>query len=281
MHKSEERLLIVDDDPNFRSGFERALSRLTGWTIESVDTSRAAIDRWRRNDFDVLLIDKNLKGESGVDLVDEIRKSDPFVAIVMITGYGSIENAKEMLHLGVDRYVEKPVEDFNELVRALRILIEKSRHRRASADGGVIPSNSLPAPRMIDPEAEYSVMIVSPLSSEREWIARQFDPAFRLRQASSSAEAMGIIEKSPQDIVVVDTAVRQPDVFDFVQQINETVVGTDIVVISHILSMEEIKRFIDLDVAALMEKPLSEELFRQKIERLLAKNSHDTMARVS
>jgi len=277
---SEVRLLIVDDDPNFRSGLQRALSKMTGWAIESVDTSRAAIERWRQSDFDVLLIDKKLKGESGVDLIDEVRRSDPYVGVVMITGYGSIDNAMEVLHLGVDRYVEKPVEDFEELVRALRTLIEKSRHRRASADGIVIPSNSVPAPRITDPDADYAVMIVSPLSSEREWIARQLDSTFRLRQASSSAEAMGIIEKSPQDIVLVDTAVRYPDVFEFVQQINETVVGTDIVVISSVLSMEEIKRFIDLDVAALMEKPLSEELFRQKIDHVLAKSSRDTAARV-
>ena len=281
MPAAQERLLIVDDDPNFRSGLERALSKLTGWTIESVETPGAALDRWQNADFDVLIVDKNLKGASGVDLVNEIRKSDPDVGIVMITGYGSLENAMDMLHLGVDRYVEKPVDDFSDLVRALRELIERTRHRRASVDRLVVPRISVSAPHTTDANAEYAVMIVSPQGDEREWIARQLGPGPRVCHAGSSAEALILIGKSPQDIVFVDTAVRDPDVVDFVRIINETVIGTDIVVISHVLSMEEIKLFIELGIAALMEKPLSETAFRQKIARVLPKGSRDTVSRSS
>ncbi len=270
--------MIVDDDPYFRTALERTLSRQNDWTVESVETSREAIERWRAGEYDVLLVDKNLKGESGVTLVDEIRKQDPFVGIVMITGYGSLENAKEMLHIGIDGYVEKPIEDFAELALSLRVVIDRSRRRRKAAEKLVLFRGSRPAPRMNDREENRSLMIVSPTSGERAWIARQFDETYRICYAGSSAEAVKVIQQSPQDIVLVDAAVRKPDVFEFVRLIGKRDEGTDIVIVSHVLSMEEIKRFIELKVTALIERPLSEEVFRKKIAHVLSKGAQRKMA---
>lgn len=63
--------------------------------------------------------------------------------------------------------------------------------------------------------------------------------------------------------------VHEPDVFEFIEQLNETVVGLNVAVISHKLTMEDVKRFIELEVAALFSKPLKEEEFRKLMNPLL------------
>jgi hypothetical protein len=58
-------------------------------------------------------------------------------------------------------------------------------------------------------------------------------------------------------------------VFEFIELLNETVVGLNVAVISHKLTMEDVKRFIEMEVAALFRKPLKEDEFRKLMNPLL------------
>ncbi len=277
VHGNRERLLIVCDETAFRAGLQRGLGETIGWDVESVETSGQAFDRWSGVELDLLLIDESLQGERGVDLVQLIRARDPQVGVVLITRDPSIENAIEMHHLEIDGYIEKPIDDMAETVRCVREIVEKVKARRDAAEGEMVPRVSLPVPGSSDPGVQYSIMLVSPLRSEREWMARQIDEPSRIRQASTTTQALQIIEKTPQDIVVVDATVNDPDVFEFIRCINETVIGTEIVVTAHRLCVKDVKRYIALDVAALVEKPPAGDEFRQKISRLLLKQSGSSM----
>ena len=64
--------------------------------------------RGEKDDFDVALVDLKLPGAGGLHLVRIIRKASPQTEVIVITGYPSIENAKESIRLGAFDYVTKP-----------------------------------------------------------------------------------------------------------------------------------------------------------------------------
>jgi DNA-binding NtrC family response regulator len=259
----------VDDEPVIHALLQKGLQKYSDCNVTSVDSFEQGLRVFIDGSFDLLLIDRNLRGQSGVDLVRQIRQIDPLVGVAMITGEGSLENAIEMLHLDVDRYIEKPFGDMKELAAVCGEIIEKARVRRGQGEPLVARRDSIPAPRTLDPKAEHLVLVVSPLKSEREWIGSRLEDRCRIRQAPSSGEAIASIEQSPPDIVIVDMNVHEPDVFQFIEHLNETVVGLNVAVISHKLAMEDVKRFIELDVAALFRKPLKEDEFRKLMGPLL------------
>src|SRR5262249_41427902 len=100
------RGLIVDDEPAVRTALGLALED-AGWQVEAVESSERALGRLKETTFDIVVIDKNLPGMGGVDLIRAIRKTDEHILLVLITGYASVASAMETLELGVNGYLEK------------------------------------------------------------------------------------------------------------------------------------------------------------------------------
>ena len=101
--------LLVEDDPRFRQRLARAL-RDRGRTVEeadSVETSRAAVGREAPQH---VVLDLRLGDTWSLDFIDELRARHPEVAVVVLTGYGSIATALEAVRRGARHYLTKPVD---------------------------------------------------------------------------------------------------------------------------------------------------------------------------
>jgi CheY-like chemotaxis protein len=112
VHVEQERsrrILVVDDEEVVRGVVRGALER-PGTFLVDVETGEDAIRLLLSEPFDLLIVDKNLPGITGLDVVRRAKASQPRIATLVITGYASRESAEEALALGVDAYLVKPFE---------------------------------------------------------------------------------------------------------------------------------------------------------------------------
>lgn len=101
------RLLIVDDDDTYREVLARSLTR-RGFKVTSVATPAAADAAFRETRPAFVILDLNLDGQSGLNLIAPLRAIDADVRIVVLTGYASIQTAVTALKLGAVHYLPKP-----------------------------------------------------------------------------------------------------------------------------------------------------------------------------
>ncbi len=108
-NNEKSAVLVVDDDDVFRERLCRAF-RLRGWDAYPAPNAAAALEAAREAGPDMAVIDLRLAGESGLDVVSSLRGMDSTMAIIMLTGYGSIATAIEAIKRGADHYLSKPAD---------------------------------------------------------------------------------------------------------------------------------------------------------------------------
>ena len=110
-------VLLVEDDARFRQRLARAL-RDRGRDVEEADSLAAARVALARHEPRQLLLDLRLGDAWSLDFIDEMQARHPQVAIVVLTGYGSIATALEAVRRGARHYLTKPV-DVEQILSAL------------------------------------------------------------------------------------------------------------------------------------------------------------------
>lgn len=100
-------LLLVDDDETFRQVLARSMRRHGFEVYEAGDMEQALIQA-QAHAPDSALVDLRLPGESGLYVVEQLRRQWPRCHIVVLTGYASIATAVQAVKLGADDYLTKP-----------------------------------------------------------------------------------------------------------------------------------------------------------------------------
>jgi len=118
-------ILLIDDEADIRESLEYLLHD-EGFEVTSAGTAEAGMQALSKRPFDLVLLDVALPDKSGLDLLKDIRASDPALAVVMITAYGSVENAVQAMRNGATNYVTKPW-DNEKLVAEIRSLVRQQR----------------------------------------------------------------------------------------------------------------------------------------------------------
>ncbi|MBZ5562671.1 MAG: sigma-54 dependent transcriptional regulator [Acidobacteriia bacterium] len=103
------RILVVDDEERQREIYRDILVD-EGYGAETAASGEAALRLLAQNRFDLVITDLNLTGMTGIQLLTEVVSEDPTVAVILITGYPSIQSAVEATRRGVYQYLEKPVD---------------------------------------------------------------------------------------------------------------------------------------------------------------------------
>jgi two-component system response regulator GlrR len=121
---SEERILVVDDDPNILEVLSMRLES-SGFEPAKVKSAEEALKKLKEEKFDLVLTDLRMAGMDGMDLLEEARKMDADMPVIILTAHGSIPNAVEAMQKGAFSYLTKPFED-----RELTIHIERALEKR-------------------------------------------------------------------------------------------------------------------------------------------------------
>lgn len=102
------KILVVDDDEVVRRSHLRSLSGIR-CKVEGVWNGYEALRAMERDPFDVLLLDLRMPGMDGMTVLKTIKEKWPESEVIIITGYPSVESAKEAVRLGAYDYIAKPV----------------------------------------------------------------------------------------------------------------------------------------------------------------------------
>jgi len=104
-----ETILIVEDDDTFGATLVRALKR-RGYAAVAAKSVAEALSQAQTSAPDRVVLDLNLAGESGLNLIPRLLELNPACRIVVLTGYASITTAVDAIKLGAVQYLAKPVD---------------------------------------------------------------------------------------------------------------------------------------------------------------------------
>jgi len=104
----KNRILIVDDDETVRRSYLRSLESLS-CNIEAASDGEQALQTMQAKPFDVVLLDMRMPGQDGLSVLRTIKQKWPESEVVIITGYPTVDSAKEAVRLGAYDYMSKPV----------------------------------------------------------------------------------------------------------------------------------------------------------------------------
>lgn len=134
----DKRILVVDDDSYVRGATEEILTR-KGYDVETVSEARTALERLENGEFDLLLSDIKMPGMGGLDLLERVKSKWPEMHVILMTAYGTVEDAVEAMKKGAYDYIEKGSESTTsetEIVveRALRFQETVRENRRLRSE---------------------------------------------------------------------------------------------------------------------------------------------------
>jgi len=123
---SKERILIADDDRDFRQILVRRAERM-GLSVIEAEDGQQAIDALRQGSFDVVLADLYMPKHNGLEVAQVAHEVDPDLQTIILTGGATVETAVEALRVGVYDYLTKPLESLAELDLSLNRALERRR----------------------------------------------------------------------------------------------------------------------------------------------------------
>jgi len=119
------RLLIIDDEPSIRESLDTLLT-LEGFDVTLAPDGVQGLEILSHDEFDLLLLDLALPGESGIDLLPRITAMHPNLPVIMITAFGTVGNVVDAVRAGAENFIQKPW-DNEKLLADIRSAI--ARHR--------------------------------------------------------------------------------------------------------------------------------------------------------
>jgi len=125
MKETTGSILLVDDEINTLKVLSAILKK-NGYEVATARTAEEALDRSSKSSFDAVVTDYRLPGMDGLRFISVLRTNMPDVPVVMLTAFGTIENAVEAMKKGAFSYISKPVNP-DELLTVMREAITKRR----------------------------------------------------------------------------------------------------------------------------------------------------------
>jgi len=118
-------VLIVDDEAAIRESLQTLLE-LDGYSVEVAVDGEDGLNHMAARPFDLVLLDFALPDRNGLEILADIRERDPQMAVIMITAYGTVENAVRAMQGGAANFIQKPW-DNEKLLADVRAIISRRR----------------------------------------------------------------------------------------------------------------------------------------------------------
>jgi DNA-binding response OmpR family regulator len=119
-------ILIVDDEDHLRLSLSLILQK-ERYHVETVADAEAALNCLRARTYDLMFLDLNLPGMSGIDLLVEVHERYPHLSVLILTAHAALESAIQAVRLGARDYLIKPVEPVLIITRVAEVLAENEQ----------------------------------------------------------------------------------------------------------------------------------------------------------
>jgi signal transduction histidine kinase len=126
----ESTVLVIDDEIGPRESL-RILLKNT-YEVLLADHVDSGLDLLKEYKPDIVILDIRMPGKSGIEGLQELRKIDPVVSVVMLTGFGALDTARQAIQLGANDYLKKPF-DTKEIMKVIQDNIDRTHLARKQA----------------------------------------------------------------------------------------------------------------------------------------------------
>lgn len=131
----DAKVLLVDDEEQFLKALSQRLAG-RGMKVEAASSGEDALRQVKGKDFDAIVLDLVMPGLDGLDVLKQLRRENPELQIIMLTGHATVEKSVEAIREGAVELLEKPVnmdkllKRIGEAQRQRVILVEKKAEER-------------------------------------------------------------------------------------------------------------------------------------------------------
>jgi signal transduction histidine kinase len=123
------KILVIDDEIGPRESLRMLLK--PDYNVQTADCVEAGLKLLKEKQPDTIVMDIRMPGMTGIEGLRRIREIDPHLSVIMLTGFGALETAKEAVRLGANDYISKPF-DAGEMREVIGRNVERTRLQRAS-----------------------------------------------------------------------------------------------------------------------------------------------------
>jgi two-component system NtrC family response regulator len=132
-----KKILLIDDDESLLEVTAHRLEK-SGYNVTPATTGEDGVEKFKEDDFDVVLTDLALPGKNGIEVLKDVKHINRNVVVIIVTAFGTIENAVEACRFGADDYLTKPFSR-----EQLQFALEKALHLRHLRDENVLLKGQL------------------------------------------------------------------------------------------------------------------------------------------
>ena len=136
-----ETILVIDDNEKLCKSLELNFSQLN-YSYYYRLNGDSALQFISQKTPDLILLDLALGAENGLEVLGEIKNLQPTASVIMITGYGSIDNAVLAMKIGADDYIQKPLH-FPNLLKIVENTLNKNKNKLDSIKDGIITKSEV------------------------------------------------------------------------------------------------------------------------------------------
>lgn len=191
--RANSRILIVDDEPVVGEVLTAALSDV-GFECDTAGDADAGWGMLQTTKYDLAIIDKNMPGKSGLELIKQIEEGKLELATVLMTAYPSADTVNEALAAGVDDYIVKPFTHIDHVVSRLQSVVDQRLsgrlHNRVVGD----------LTRLLQEEKD---------GEDRELVAAVANRLFRFKQGLDKRPSVLLLEDNPTVAQLVTRALEE------------------------------------------------------------------------
>ena len=199
----KSRILVIDDEVSITSSLKRTLE-LSGYQCDTANCGKDALRKLReKKPFDLIITDIRLPDISGIEIMDIVTVKYPFLPVIVITGYASIDSTKEAIRKGAFDYLPKPFTT-GTLVNSVINALKSSKKRSQYKDIYEIVYQSACMEEIMDMvtrvgRAESTILVTGESGTGKELIARAIHRNSRRSEqqfisVNSGAIAEGLLE---------------------------------------------------------------------------------------
>jgi len=128
MEDLKEKILIVDDAANVRRFLHLKLSK-AGYRCEEANSTEDIFLKLTRSPVDLVLLDINMPGKSGIDLLPKIKASYPNTSVIIVTAVTQRSVVIQCLKMGVDGYILKAFKNLDGITTSVQKALERRKRR--------------------------------------------------------------------------------------------------------------------------------------------------------
>ena len=209
-----EKILIIDREPDILKTLETLL-RKEGYQVRSASGGDEAVDTFKSEPFDLVIMDINMPVTSGLKVLRKMKKLDEDIRVIVLTGSASIDNAVQALrHNGAFDFLVKPLKNGEQLITSVKQALEKPRSNKGK--------NAFVKTLRKDQLAGKKILIVDDDPMIRDLLTKILSAQkYETDVASSGFEAGAKVAKFEPDLIILDLIMPKMSGFEVCRQIKE------------------------------------------------------------